>query len=93
MLIENALAHGRGAVTVTFTTRGSNIAVTVGDEGTVDRDPAELFVRRHPAAEDHGVGLALARSLAEAEGGRLTLTDVEPTTFLLLLPDFSPGVT
>ena len=65
---------------------GENLDVTVADEGTIDRDPAQLFVRRDPEATGHGVGLYLARSLAEAEGGRLVLADTSPTTFRLILP-------
>jgi len=87
VLIGNAMTHGRGTVSIVFLTQDLNLAVMVRDEGTVSRDPADLFVRRHPAASDNGVGLALARTLAEAEGGRLTLTETSPTTFLLLLPD------
>ena len=32
------------------------------------------------------MGLALARRIAESEGGRLQLTNANPTTFILLVP-------
>ncbi|MCW2722447.1 HAMP domain-containing sensor histidine kinase [Pseudonocardia sp.] len=87
VLLDNADAHGRGSVTVTVRDTGGALAVDVTDEGPgVDRPETELFVRRSSGAERHGIGLALARSLAEAEGGRLRLTRPAPPTFTLLLP-------
>ena len=48
--------------------------------------PATLFRRRDPDATAGGIGLTLARSLAEAEGARLGLRGTQPTTFELLTP-------
>ncbi len=88
ILLANALEHGAGVVGVRFrASPGGGLVVEVGDRGAIDRDPASLFVRRDPAAAGHGVGLSLARALAEAEGGRLVLASNSPTTFRLVLPD------
>jgi signal transduction histidine kinase len=86
VLIGNAVDHGCGRIRVVISSSGENLDVTVADEGTIDRDAAQLFVRRDPEATGHGVGLYLARSLAEAEGGRLVVMHTSPTTFRLILP-------
>lgn len=87
ILIHNAVDHGAGAVEVQVVGSAGGMVVTVKDGGRLDRDPSGLFTRRDPDATGHGVGLSLARSLAEAEGGRLVLAGASPTTFRLVLPD------
>jgi signal transduction histidine kinase len=85
VLLDNALRHGSGTVTLTAREAAQAIAVDVTDEGRINASD-QLFVRRSPSASGHGIGLALARSLTEAEGGRLVLSMREPTTFTVLLP-------
>lgn len=85
VLIENALRHGTGTVSVRLDAVGGGARITVADEGRIDPD-AELFTRRSASAAGSGIGLDLARSLAEAEGGRLRLAAPAPTTFAVLLP-------
>jgi signal transduction histidine kinase len=85
VLLDNALRHGRGTVTIEARDAAHALALDIADEGRIDA-PDELFVRRSPSATGHGIGLALARSLTEAEGGRLLLSFRSPTTFTLLLP-------
>lgn len=85
VLIDNALTHGHGAVSVMVRALAGGAAVDVIDEGSlVDGDSDdEIFRRGH--GTDHGIGLALARSIAEAEGGRLLILRRQPTTFTLIL--------
>ncbi|MBS1836522.1 MAG: HAMP domain-containing histidine kinase [Actinobacteria bacterium] len=93
VLIANGLEHGSGTVTVGLRDAAhGGLVVEVTDPGTIDRDPSALFIRRDPGATGHGVGLSLARSLAEAEGGRLVVATTSPTSFRLVLPDATaPG--
>jgi signal transduction histidine kinase len=87
VLLENAAAHGKGAVTVTIRGLPDALAIDVSDEGgPIKLTESELFARRSVWASGHGIGLALARRLAEAEGGRLRLTSPNPSTFTVLLP-------
>jgi signal transduction histidine kinase len=92
VLLANATRHGAGAVTVTAREADTAVAVDVADEGAGVLVPAEeLFRRRTERAAGHGIGLALARALAEAEGGRLILTRAAPApVFTLLLPSLGP---
>ena len=87
VLIDNADQHGSGAVTVQVRALSEAVAIDVMDEGpALAVDQAVLFQRRTSQSNAHGIGLALARRLAEAQGGRLRLTAPEPPTFTLLLP-------
>ncbi|MFF2851230.1 sensor histidine kinase [Streptomyces sp. NPDC058001] len=78
VLVANAVAHGRGAVTVRARDAAGALAVDVEDEGPGLPDDLDVFARRQDAGTGHGIGLALARSLAEAEGGRLMLSRSSP---------------
>ncbi|MBN9789962.1 sensor histidine kinase [Pseudonocardia sp. TMWB2A] len=80
-LLDNAVQHGAGAVTLTARESGPDaVAVDVADEGpgVAEEDLSGSDGRR-------GLGVALARRLAEAEGGRLTARR-SPSVVTLLLP-------
>ncbi|WP_399093956.1 ATP-binding protein [Streptomyces sp. BBFR2] len=80
VLLANAVAHGTGAVTVTARDASGVVAVDVADEGPGLPEGVDVFARRQEngPAPGHGIGLALARSLVEAEGGRLMVTRRAP---------------
>jgi signal transduction histidine kinase len=85
VLLDNAVRHGSGTVTVTARDAGGTLAVDVADEGPGIPADTDVFARRGRAG--HGIGLTLARRLAEAEGGRLRLSRPAPPVFTLFLPD------
>ncbi|MGW3998181.1 sensor histidine kinase [Amycolatopsis sp. NPDC004772] len=86
VLLDNAVTHGRGTVTVLARDAGDALAIDVTDEGP-DLGETDPFAT---TPSGHGIGLRLARSLAEAEGGRLRLSRPAPPTFTLLLPAAPP---
>jgi signal transduction histidine kinase len=93
VLIDNATTHGGGTVAVTIREATDAVAIDVSDEGPGVQVPESvLFTRRPVTADTHGVGLALARRLAEAEHGRLGLTRSSPPVFTLLLPSTFAGM-
>jgi signal transduction histidine kinase len=86
ILIHNASRHGVGRVTIHGRGLGDTTVIDVIDEGNLHGDPETLFARR-PTHGGHRIGLPLARSLADASGGRLRLSSAEPTRFSLLLAE------
>jgi len=88
VLVDNALRHGGGPVTIRARPTPAGVVVEVTDQGPgVQGDRDRIFDRRTSHAGGTGIGLALARSLAEAEGSRLVLADTGPgAAFALVLP-------
>jgi signal transduction histidine kinase len=84
VLMDNAASHGSGTVTMGVRDLGGAMAIDVTDEGSQTRPETDLFTEPQPGHR-HGIGLPLARSLAQAHGGRLQLSSSDPTTFTWLL--------
>jgi signal transduction histidine kinase len=86
VLLDNAYHHGKGVVSIRARRLQGWVVIDVADEGPgfVTEDTEEAFVRAAPSPGGHGIGLALARSLAHAEGGRLTVTRPRPDPVLTL---------
>jgi len=91
-LLENSLAHGRGTVDVQARRSGPSVVVEVSDqgEGVGGAIAPHIFERSVSTAQSTGLGLALARDLAEANGGRLELIQAQPAIFALFLSEADP---
>ncbi|MFI9030907.1 ATP-binding protein [Streptomyces sp. NPDC053560] len=86
-LIENSLMHGDGTVALRTRVTGNQAVVEVTDAGPgVPPDlGSRVFERTVSGRNSTGLGLAVARDLAEADGGRLELLQQEPPVFALFL--------
>jgi signal transduction histidine kinase len=88
-LVDNALRHGSGTVTVSARAGDASLLVEVADAGS--GVPEELvphvFDRGVSGRSSTGLGLALARALVEADGGRLELSRARPPVFTVFLPE------
>jgi len=93
-LLDNAIRHGRadGRVTAELQRVANRVTLRVTDDGPgiAPADQERVFERfvRIGAAEGAGLGLPIARWIAEAHGGTLTLEGSQPgrTTFVAALP-------
>ena len=81
VLIQNSLHHGTGAVTVLV--EGTSISIEDEGAGVSDADVHSMFERPSDHQAAHGRGLALARRLADSDGGRLDLIRRRPAQFRL----------
>ena len=87
-LVENAFKHGAGTVTVRRVETGQSVRIEVSDEGEgIPEDLVpRIFEREVTSGNGTGLGLALARHIAESEGARVEFIQSKPTTFALFLP-------
>jgi two-component system, OmpR family, sensor kinase len=93
ILLDNALSHTPAGTDVTVSTHreNGNAEFTVADEGPGlppgSRDKAFERFYTGDAARGAGLGLAIARELAERMDGKLVLDDqADNTAFVLRLP-------
>ncbi|MFF9566612.1 ATP-binding protein [Streptomyces sp. NPDC014685] len=86
-LIENSLMHGGGTVALRTRVTGNQTVIEVTDEGpgVPAGLGARIFERTISGRNSTGIGLAVARDLAEADGGRLELLQQQPPVFALFL--------
>jgi signal transduction histidine kinase len=87
-LVDNAVQHGGGTVTLSARSTDAGVLVEVADNGPgVPEDLVpHVFDRGVSGESSTGLGLALARALVEADGGRLELSRVRPAMFTIFLP-------
>jgi len=88
-LLDNALMHGAGTVTIRRTQSERSVVIEVEDEG--DGIPADLVSRIFDRSvssrpEGTGLGLSLARTMVAADGGRIVLARRRPPVFAVFLP-------
>lgn len=93
VLLDNALRHGAGPVRVTVDEQdgGPRIAVADAGPGVPEGAEREIFERGSSLGGGTGVGLHLARTLVEVDGGQLVLAEPRPARFEIRLP-IVPGI-
>ena len=88
-LLDNALVHGAGTVTIRTSRTRRSVVVEVRDEGGgVPPELAPRIFERSVSGSPNGtgLGLALARTIAAADGGQVVLVRPRPAVFALFLP-------
>jgi signal transduction histidine kinase len=93
-LLDNALVHGAGSVVIRTSSTPKSVVIEVRDEGKgVAAELAPRIFERNVSGRPGGtgLGLALARSIAEAEGGQVVLVRPRPAVFAVFLPRALPG--
>jgi len=95
-LIENSLKHGAGTTTVSARESSGSQAVVIEvrdtGPGVPDEIASRIFEREVTGGRGTGLGLALARDLVTADGGRLELAQRVPAVFAVFLQAVPPMV-
>lgn len=87
-LLENSLKHGGGTTSIRVRRSGTTgVVMEVADEGSgvPDELAPHIFERAVSSGGGTGLGLAVAKDLAQADGGRLSLAQRRPPVFALFL--------
>jgi signal transduction histidine kinase len=95
-LLDNAVTHARARIEVSSTILDGHVEIVVADDGpgVPDEDLPHVFERfyradpaRTPPREGFGLGLAIARAVAEAHGGDIGVSEGAPgARFVVRLP-------
>lgn len=87
-LLDNSLTHGAGGVDIRCRREESFVVIEVADHGVgiATELVPRIFERAVSGAASTGLGLALARAIIEADGGRLELVRARPAVFAVFLP-------
>ena len=94
-LLDNAARHATSTVTLTLHEADGRARLVVADDGDgIPNDQREQVFERFVRLDDArtrdsggaGLGLAIAREIAERHGGTLRLADGLPTRFVLEVP-------
>jgi signal transduction histidine kinase len=92
-LLDNALVHGAGTVAIRTSLTPKSVVIEVRDEGRgVTPELAPRIFERNVSGRPGGtgLGLALARSIAAAEGAQVVLVRPRPAVFAVFLPRALP---
>ena len=88
-LLDNALVHGAGTVTIRASRTPKSVVVEVRDEGKgVPHELVPRIFERNVSGRPGGtgLGLALARDVATADGANVVLVRPRPAVFAVFLP-------